>query len=101
MTFAIRHLEAKHLVVAQAYKWQRANTKHIRVDWAGLLQALSLLDAKKEKVVGFRRREPVLSFGKPRRNISAVQSGELPNSQSSRFPISQFKDYLLVNLKMD
>ena len=102
---AIRHLEAKHLIVAQVYKWQRVNTKHIRVNWAGLLQALSLLDAEKEKVVGFRRREPVASSGKPRRNISAVQSSELPNSQSSRFPISQsskfpisqFKDGLLGN----
>ncbi len=86
---AIRHLEAKHLTVAQVYKWQRVNTKHIRVDWAGLLQALSLLDAEKEKVVGFRRREPVPSSSKPRRGISAVQSGELPISQSSRLPISQ------------
>ena len=89
MTFAIRHLEAKHLVVAQAYKWHSANTKHIQVDWAGLLQALSLLNANAEKVVGFRRREPVPSSGKPRRSISAVQSGELPISQSSGLPISQ------------
>ena len=29
---AIRHLETKHLIVAQIYKWQRVNTKHIRVD---------------------------------------------------------------------
>lgn len=71
------------------------------MDWAGLLKALSLLDAEKEKVVGFRRREPVPSFGKPRRNISAVQLGELPDSQSSRFPNSQSKDGLLVNSRMD
>jgi hypothetical protein len=106
---AIRHLEAKHLVVAQVYKWRSANTKHIRVDWAGLLQALSLLNADAEKVVGFRRRERVPSSAKPRPNISIVQSGELPNSQSSafpisqssRFPISQSKNSLLVNSRMD
>jgi hypothetical protein len=75
------------------------------VDWAGLLQALSLLSADAEKVVGFRRREPVHSSGKPRRGTSTVQSGELPNSQSSGFPnsqssrllISQSKDGLLDN----
>ncbi len=75
---AIRHLEGKHLIVAQVYKWRSANTKHIRVDWAGLLQALSLLNADAEKVVGFRRREPVASSAKPRQKISTVQSGELP-----------------------
>ncbi len=94
-------MEAKHLIVAQVYKWQRVNTKHIRVDWAGLLQALSLLDADAEKVVGFRRREPVHSSGKPRRNISAVQSGEFPISQSSGLPISQSKDGLIGNSRMD
>ena len=106
---AIRHLEAKHLIVAQVYKWQRVNTKHIRVDWAGLLQALSLLSADAEKVVGFRRREPVLSSVKPRRGTSTVQSSELPNSQSSgfpnsqssRLPNSQSKDSLLGNSRID
>ncbi len=77
------------MIDAQVYKWRRVNTKHIRVDWAGLLQALSLLSADTEKVVGFRRRERVLSSDKPRRNISAVQSSE--------FLISQFKDRLLGN----
>ena len=88
---AIRHLEAKHLVVAQVYKWRIANTKHIRVDWAGLLQALSLLSADAEKVVGFRRREPVLSSGKAGGNISAVQS--------LNYLIVNLQDYLLVNLQ--
>jgi hypothetical protein len=106
---AIRHLEKKHLVVAQVYKWHSANTKHIRVDWAGLLQALSMLDADAEKVVGFRRREPVPISGKPQRNTSddqepglpISQSCELPISQSSGFPISQSRDSLLGNSRMD
>ena len=49
------------------------------------------------------------SSGKPRRNISAVQSSEFPISQSSGFPISQSsrfpnsqsKDSLIVNSRMD
>jgi hypothetical protein len=86
---AIRYLEAKQLVCTKVYKWQGQNTKHIRVDWAGLLQALSMLDANTEKVVGFRRREPTQNVCTPQGNSGKRVSSELPNSQSSRFPISQ------------
>lgn len=105
---AIRHLETKQLVKTSVYKWHSANTKHIRVDWAGLLLALSKLDADAEKVVGFRRREPVSISARPQRNTSdeqssglpISQSSELPISQSCGFPINQFKDGLLGNLRI-
>jgi hypothetical protein len=77
------------------------------VDWAGLLQALSLLDADTEKVVGFRRREAVRGFDRPQRSTSVAQEPRLPISQSCGFPISQScelpisqsKDSLLAGLR--
>ncbi len=89
---AIRHLESKELVCTKVYKWQGQNTKHLRVNWAGLLQALSLLDSQPEKVVGFRRREPVSQSTKAVNLVHEPSRVELTNSQSSRFPISQLSE---------
>ena len=97
---AIRHLEAQQLVCTKVYKWQGQNTKHLRVNWPGLLQALSMLDRSSDAVVGFRRRQPVNSASKvrgkeaqqDRLGLLNSQSSELPessNSQSLRLPDSQ------------
>jgi len=91
---AIRHLEEQQLVCAHVYKWQGQNTKHIRIDWAGLLQALSLLDAKADSVIGFRRREPVSSSLRKRDQISSKKISE---QISSELPNRESKDSLLVN----
>jgi len=89
---AIRHLESKELVCTKVYKWQGQNTKHLRVNWPGLLQALSLLDSQPEKVVGFRRREPVSQNTKAVNLVHEPSRDELTNNQSSRFPISQLSE---------
>ena len=89
---AIRHLEAKELVHTKVYQWQGKNAKHLRVNWTGLLQALSLLDSQPEKVVGFRRREPISRSVRACSLERELSRGESPISQSSRFPISQLSE---------
>ena len=85
---AIRHLEAQQLVCTKVYKWQGQNTKHIRVNWPGLLQALSMLDTSSDAVVGFRRRQPVNSASKVRGKEAQQDRLGFPNSQSSELPES-------------
>ena len=103
---AIRQLEAQQLVCTKVYKWQGQNTKHIRVDWSSLLQALSVLGASSDAVVGFRRREAVNSTSKIRDketqqdspgfpNSQSYELSELPNSQSCKSPNSQSLDSLI------
>jgi len=102
---AIHHLEAKQLICTKVYKWQGQNTKHIRVNWAALLQALSMLDNNAEKIVGFRRREPVMNAGRPRAKTTEQdtsgcpnrQSSRLPNRGSSKLPNSQSLNFLIGN----
>lgn len=85
---AIRQLEQQQLVCTQVYKWQGQNTKHIRIDWTGLLQALSMLDTSPDSVVGFRRREPVKSASRASCQETKQKTIEFPFRESDELPIS-------------
>ncbi len=97
---AIRHLEEQQLVCTKVYKWQGQNTKHIRLDWEGLLQSLSLLDTNQDSVVGFRRRDPVPGSGRKCSKIPYQVNLELPIRESSELPIREFKDNLIGNSRI-